>query len=61
MDRNTTTGLILIGAVMVAFFMLNQPPDQPIQEDKAEKQIQKESDIEQKESLEIKTYKHFRY
>ena len=53
MDRNTTTGLILIGAVMVAFFMLNQPPDQPIQEDKAEKQIQKESDIEQKESLEI--------
>ena len=41
MDRNTTTGLILIGAVMVAFFMLNQPPDQPIQEDKAEKQIQK--------------------
>ena len=53
MDRNTTTGLILIGAVMVAFFMLNQPPDQPMQEDKAEKQIQKESDIEQKESLEI--------
>ena len=53
MDRNTTTGLILIGAVMVAFFMLNQPPEQPIQEDKAEKQIQKGSDIEQKESLEI--------
>jgi len=53
MDRNTTTGLILIGAVMVAFFMLNQPPQQNIQEEKAEKQIQKESDIEQKESLEI--------
>ena len=53
MDRNTTTGLILIGAVMVAFFMLNQPPEQPIREDKAEKQIQKGSDIEQKESLEI--------
>jgi YidC/Oxa1 family membrane protein insertase len=53
MDRNTTTGLILIGAVMVAFFMLNQPPQQHIQEEKAEKQIQKESDIEQKESLEI--------
>ena len=29
MDKNTTTGLILIGAVMVAFFMLNRTPEQP--------------------------------
>ena len=32
MDKNTTTGLILIGAVMVAFFMLNRPTEQPKEE-----------------------------
>ena len=32
MDKNTTTGLILIGAVMVAFFMLNRTPEQPKEE-----------------------------
>ncbi len=29
MDKNTTTGLILIGAVVMAFMFLNQPNDQP--------------------------------
>ena len=53
MDRNTTTGLILIGAVMVAFFMLNQPPEQPTQQENTEEPTQKESVIEQEESLEI--------
>ncbi len=53
MDRNTTTGLILIGAVMVAFFMLNQPPEQPKQEEKTENKIQEESLKEQIDSLEI--------
>ena len=53
MDRNTTTGLILIGAVMVAFFMLNQPPEQPIQQENAKEQTQKESVIEQEELSEI--------
>ena len=53
MDRNTTTGLILIGAVMVAFFMLNQPSEQPIQQENAKEQIQKESVIKQEEPSEI--------
>ena len=53
MDRNTTTGLILIGAVMVAFFMLNQPPEQPIQQENAKEQTQKESEIKQEEPSEI--------
>ena len=53
MDKNTTTGLILIGAVMVAFFMLNQPPEQPIQQENAKEQIQKESEIKQEEPSEI--------
>ena len=53
MDRNTTTGLILIGAVMVAFFMLNQPPEQPIQQENAKEQTQKESEITQEEPAEI--------
>ena len=30
MDKNTTTGLILIGAVVMAFMFLNQPDEQPI-------------------------------
>ena len=29
MDKNTTTGLILIGAVVMAFMFLNQPNEQP--------------------------------
>ena len=29
MDKNTTTGLILIGAVVMAFMFLNQPSEQP--------------------------------
>ena len=29
MDKNTTTGLILIGAVVMAFMFLNQPDEQP--------------------------------
>ena len=28
MDKNTTTGLILIGAVVMAFMFLNQPSEQ---------------------------------
>ena len=53
MDRNTTTGLILIGAVMVAFFMLNQPPEQPKQQENAKEQTQKESETKQEEPSEI--------
>ena len=37
---------------MVAFFMLNQPPEQPTQQENT-KPTQKESVIEQEESLEI--------
>ena len=58
MDRNTTTGLILIGAVMVAFFMLNQPPEQPTQQEN-KRADSKESVIEQEESLEIAVNDNF--
>ena len=55
MDKNTTTGLILIGAVVMAFMFLNQPNEQPNPTNPVNQSNEVVSDVNSTESIELKS------
>ena len=55
MDKNTTTGLILIGAVVMAFMFLNQPNDQPNPTKPVNKSNNVNSDLNSSDVTEFKS------
>jgi YidC/Oxa1 family membrane protein insertase len=55
MDKNTTTGLILIGAVVMAFMFLNQPNEQPNPTSPVNQSNEFVSDVNRTESIELES------
>ena len=59
MDKNTTTGLILIGAVVIAFMYLNKPQEpqktEQVVTSKSKSKENSETEIDERRALSCKT------